>query len=178
MRKIVKSKVITYPFTRQQMNMLERRQREEVEAMRWQAQAEKQAMSKNMQMMKEAGMNSRRQYQQQLNAADEREKQANQSLQSMRQWYDYEKQQGLTQKRNFDENMRISAANSRQAQSQIQQQLNSYAAKERQTNHTLRNITQQRDNDRIQMDHLRGQTEDLQSQLYEAEANKTECVVS
>ncbi|KAJ7380913.1 hypothetical protein OS493_004498 [Desmophyllum pertusum] len=62
------------------MSILERRQSEEVEAKLLQAQAEKEAMSKNMQIMKEAGMNNQRQYQQQLNASVEREKQAKPSL--------------------------------------------------------------------------------------------------
>lgn len=162
--------VVTHPFTRQQMTMLERRQRNELEALSERAKAEKQALNRNMEMMREAGMKREWQYQQQVNAAAKRERHANQALQGMRQAYRDERQKVLDQKAAFDWEKQFLVQQSGNTQRQMQSQLNTLRERERQQNEAFFNLTQQRQNDRRELESMRSETESLQFQL--AEANK------
>lgn len=152
----------------QQITMVERRQREELEYMREQARFEKQELNRSIQMMREAGVKRQSQFQQQLNAATEREREANQTLLMWQDAYYDEQQRAVKQKREFDRKMKGFAEQSRNAQWQIQSQLDNYRVRERQQNETLLNLNRQRENHIFEMQNLRDKTESLQAELREA----------
>ncbi len=63
--------------------MLEKRQQDELKLIKEQAKADKEALNKQMQMMREADMKAQARLEKQLNSADEREKEANKALQDI-----------------------------------------------------------------------------------------------
>lgn len=150
------------------MRMLDRRQREDLEYMREQAKAEKLALNRSMEIMREAGIKRQSQFQRQLNAAAERERQTNQALQDWKQAYHRETQKAWDQKILYDMELESLKEQSRNTQRQIQSQLNTYVARERQQNDALRNLTQQRENARRELQFIRDEKDSLQVQLDEA----------
>ena len=120
--------------------------------------------------MRESGIQLQWPYQQHVNAAAERERRTNQTYQKMQQAYQDERQKVLDQKSAFDWERQFFTEQSRNTQRQMQLRLNAFSERERemQQNDALRNLTQQRENDR--RERMRSEWESLQSQL--GESNK------
>lgn len=148
--------------------MLERRQWNELEALKERAKADKEALNNKMEMMREAGIQREWQYQQQVDAAAKRERQTNRTLRKMRQAYDDERQKALNQKTAFELERQCFTQQSRNHQTQLQSQINAFRERERQQNDALCNLTQQRQNDRREMECMINERESLQIQLDKA----------
>lgn len=148
--------------------MLQKKQEQEIETIREQAKAEKRALNRNMEVMKEANMKIQSQFQAQVDAVAERERQANQALRDLRQQCDNERWKAVEQNQHFQEEMQTLVEKSRHDQAQIKQQFNTRAVTVRQNNDTIRNLQQQLANNRQELSSMRRQRESLQAQLNEA----------
>jgi len=150
------------------MTMLERRQWNELEALKERAKADKEALNRQIEMTREAGIQRQWQYQQQVDDAIKRERRTKRALQGMRKAYDNERQKVLDQRIGFDLEREFFTQQSLDTQRQMQSQLNTFRERERQQNDALFNLTQQRQNDRRQLESMKSETKSLQFQLDEA----------
>lgn len=150
------------------MTMLERRQRKELEALKERAKADKEALNRQIEMTREAGIQRQWQYQQQVDDAIERERCTNRALQGMRKAYHDERQKVLDQRIGFDLEREFFTKQSVDTQWQMQSQLNTFRERERQHNDALINLTRQRQNDRRELESMKSETKSLQIQLDEA----------
>jgi len=148
--------------------MLERRQWNELEALKDRAKADKEALNSKMEMMREAGIQRDWKYQQQVNAATERERHTKRALQEMRQAYYDEERKVRDLHTAFEWERQCLTQQSSNQLSQMQSQINTFRERERQQNDALHNLSQQRQNDRRQMECMKNERESLQIELDKA----------
>ena len=151
-----------------QIAIVENKQKKEVEAMRQQAKTEREMLEKNLNMMREAGMKRQSQFQSKLDAAADRERQANEALKDMRRALNKEKENTKAQKQAVDRQNQRLEREAREMQAQLQNQLSAYAERERRNNDTLQNLSRQLENDRMELASTRNEVESVQSKLREA----------
>ena len=154
--------------TFRQISIVENKQKKEVEAMRQHAKTERERLEKNMNMMKEAGMTRRSQFQSKLDAAADRERQANEALKELRRALNKEKENNKAQKSAVNRQNQRLEREAREMQAQLQNQLSAYAERERRNNDTLQNLRRQLENDRRELASTRNEVESVQSKLREA----------
>ena len=150
------------------MTIVENKQKKEIEAMRQQAKTEKERLQKNMIIMKEAGMKRQSQFQRTLEAAADRERQANEAFEFLRRELDMEKENTKAQKLEVDRQKQRLERDARETQAQLQNQLSAYANREMRNNGAEQNLRRQLENYRSELATMRNEKKSLQDQLREA----------
>ena len=136
--------------------------------MRQQAKTERERLEKNMNMMREAGMKRQSQFQRKLDAAADRERQANEDLKDLRRAFIKERENTKAQKLAVDRQNQRLEREAREMQAQLQNQLSAYDERERRNNDTMQNLSRQLENDRRELSSMRNELESVQSKLREA----------
>lgn len=150
------------------VTMLQEKQQTEIENVREQAKAEKKSLERNLEIMKDANMRVQKQFQAQVNAAAERERQANQALKDLRQQCRSEKRKAQEQKEGLRKEMQTLAEGNEKAQAQLKQQLEAHNSRVKQNSDMIRDLQDQLTNSEKELSSLSRQKESLQAQLKEA----------
>lgn len=150
--------------------MLDRRQKEELDVIKEQAKADKEAWNQQMQMMKEADMKTQTQLQKQLEAADERAKQANKAILYAKQELEKSRKEAKDDRVAADQKMEALQTQFAKAAERFQHQLTLSAEREEQSNKFINDMMRMREEDREEYAFLRNHITTLNTQL--ADANK------
>ena len=150
------------------MTIGENKRKKEIEEVRQQAKTEKERLERNMAIMKEAGMKTQSRFQSKLEAAADRERQANEDFEFLRRELDMEKENTKAQKLEVDLQKRRLEREARETQAQLQNHLSAYADREVRNNGAMQNLRRQLENDSSELATMRNQVKSLQDQLMEA----------
>ena len=150
------------------MDMLEKRQEEELKLIKEQAKSSKEALEKQMQLMKEADMKAQGQLQKQLDAARENEKLAYKNLQDMKQLFEKSKNDAKADRAAADLTIKQMREDYAKAQAGLETQLSEIASRESQTNEHLNDMMKLWEEDRKKAAAMRGEIRSLNAQLVEA----------
>lgn len=151
-----------------QMEMLEKRQEEELKLIKEQAKASKEALEKQMQLMKEADMKAQGQLKKQLDFAVEKEKQAYKALQDMKQLFEKSKNDAQADREAANLTFEQMKEDSIRAQTELQSQLSAIALRETQTNERLNDMMRIWEEDRMEATAMREDIRSLTEQLVKA----------
>ena len=150
------------------MDMLDRRQKEELDVINEQAKADKEAWNQQMQMMKEADMKTQTQLQKQLEAADERAKQAIKALLDMKQELEKSRKEAQDDRVSADQRMKDFQTQFAKTAEGLQHQLTLSAEREKQTKELISDMMRMREEDRKESALLRNRITKLSDELVEA----------
>ena len=148
--------------------MLDRRQNEELEVIREQAKADKEAWDQQMQIMKEADMKTLTQLQKQLEAADERAKQANKVVLDVKQELEKSRKEDRDDKVAADQRMKDFQTQIAKAAEGFQHQLTLSGERANQSNKVINDMMRMREEDKKEVAFLRDHIKKLTEELVEA----------
>ena len=150
------------------MDMLDRRQKEELDVIKEQAKADKEAWNQQMQMMKEADMKTQSQLQKQLEAADERAKQANKAILVVKQELEKSRKEAKDDRVAADQKMEAFQTQFDKAAEGFHHQLTLLAEREKQSNKVINDMMRMREEDRKEYAFFRNHITTLNKQLEDA----------
>ena len=145
--------------------MLDRRQKEELEVIREQAKADKEAWNQQMQMMKEADMKTLTQLQKQLEAADERAKQANKAVLDVKRDLEKSRKEAKDDRVAADQRMKDFQTQFAKTAEGFQHQL---ALSDERSNKIINDMMRMREEDKKEVAFLRNHITKVTDELVEA----------
>lgn len=148
--------------------MLEKRQEDELTLIKEQAKTDKEALNKQMQLMKEAGMKAQAQLKNQLEIIVEKEKQVSKALQDMKQLFEKSKNDARADREAANAKFNQMKEDSNKVQTQLKEKLSAIALREAQTNERLDNMMRIWEEDRREAAAMREEIKSLNEQLVEA----------
>ncbi len=150
------------------MDVLEKRQQDEMILIKDQAKTDKEALNNQMQLMREADMKAQTQLKNQLEIVVNKEKQANKALQDMRQLLQQSTNDAKADRDAANVKFKQMKEESIKDQKQLQDQLSAISLREAQTNERLNNMMQIWEEDKIEAANLKDEIRSLNEQLIEA----------
>ena len=155
-------------FTLWQMEMLENRQQDELQLIKEQAKVDKEALDKQMQIMREADMKAQAQHKKQLEIVVEKEKQANKALQEIKQLFERSRNDAKAEREAANVKFMQMQAEGTKAQTQLQGQLSAISLRETQTNKRLNDMMRVSEAERQEAASMREDIRSLNEKLVKA----------